>query len=158
MKERMALKRNWLLGLPFLLGLVMLLTPYLLAPVCTGLVEMKSGAMNFMKCHYTAQGELVLGALILGTGLLLFKPRTDKRLLGAVVAFIGLATIVMPQQWVIGICLKDTMACHTTAKWLYTEGFLTMAAGVGIWTGWIKEGADCSYSHGETLPDEKAKL
>lgn len=151
------MKRKWLFALPALLGLMMLLTPYVLAPVCDGLIELKSGAMTFMKCHYTAQGELVLGALLLASGLLLLKPRTDKRLLGAVVFFIGLATILVPQQWVIGICLKDTMACHTTAKWLYVEGFLSMVTGIGIWSGWIKEGADCSYLPGETLPGAKVK-
>jgi len=120
----------------------MLLTPYVLAPVCDKLIELKSGAMVFMKCHYTGQAELVLGALLICVGLMLFLPKIEKRWLGAVVALIGLATILVPQAWVIGICAKDTMSCHTTARWLYVEGLLTMAIGLGIWSGLIKDGAE----------------
>ena len=134
--------RKLLLSLPALLGFIMLLTPYILAPVCGGLIELKSGAMGFMKCHYTGQAELVLGALLLCVGLMLFLPKIEKRWLGAVVALIGLAAILVPQGWVIGICAKDTMACHTTARWIYVEGFLTMTFGVGIWSGLIKDGAE----------------
>lgn len=134
--------RKLLLRLPVLLGFIMLLTPYVLAPVCDKLIELKSGAMVFMKCHYTGQAELVLGALLICVGLMLFLPKIEKRWLGAVVALIGLATILVPQAWVIGICAKDTMSCHTTARWLYVEGLLTMAIGLGIWSGLIKDGAE----------------
>lgn len=128
--------------LPALLGLTLLLTPYLLAPVCNGLVELKTGKMTFMRCHYTGQAELVLGALLLAVGLILLIPKIEKRWLGAVITFIGLAMILIPQDWAIGICAKDTMACHTTAYWIYAEGILTMILGIGIWSKVIKEGAE----------------
>ncbi len=140
MKSKFA--QRLLLSLPALLGVIMLLTPYVFAPVCDKLIELKSGAMGFMKCHYTGQAELVLGALLLCVGLMLFLPKIEKRWLGAVVALIGLATILVPQAWVIGICAKDTMSCHTTIWWLYVEGFLTMAFGLAIWSGLIKDGAE----------------
>jgi pheromone shutdown protein TraB len=73
---------------------------------------------------------------------MLFLPKIEKRWLGAIVALIGLATILVPQAWVIGICAKDTMSCHTTIWWLYVEGLLTMALGLGIWSGLIKDGAE----------------
>lgn len=128
--------------LPALLGLTLLLTPYFLAPVCKSLVELKSGKMGFMACHFTAQTELVLGALLLGVGIILLIPKIEKRWLGAVVTIIGLAVILIPQDWAIGICAKDMMACHTTARWLYAEGVLTMVVGIGIWSKVIKEGAE----------------
>lgn len=128
--------------LPALLGLTLLLTPYLLAPVCNGLVELKTGKMTFMRCHFTGQAELVLGALLLAVGLILLIPKIEKRWLGAVITFIGLAMILVPQDWAIGICAKDTMACHTTAHWVYAEGILTMILGIGIWSKLIKEGAE----------------
>lgn len=129
-------------ALPALLGITLLLTPYLLAPVCDGLVELKTGKMTFMRCHYTGQAELVLGALLLGVGLILLIPKIEKRWLGAVVAIIGLAVVLIPQDWAIGICAKDTMACHTTAHWVYAEGILTMVLGIVIWSRLIKEGAE----------------
>lgn len=128
-----------LYAIPALLGLVLMLTPYKIAPVCSGLIELKSGNMAFMKCHYTAQAELLLGALLLCVGMMILLPKIEKRWLGAVIALIGLCTIIVPQPWCIGICANNMQECHNSLRWFYGEGLLTIGMGLGIWSKLIKD-------------------
>lgn len=126
-------QNKWIRWLPLLLGVLILLTPYLLAPVCTDLLELKSGKLVYMKCQYSARAVMLLGGMLILNGLLLFTKIKGKKIIGLVISIIGLAIILIPQQWVIGVCLNETMSCRTTLKWFYVEGILTILAGLWIW-------------------------
>lgn len=122
-------------GAAMLLGLLVMLTPHQLAPVCehfNHFLELKSGMLVPMKCHWTAQAELVLGALAIVTGGFLFFAREDeaRRKLSWLLAFLGLAVLLIPQDFLIGICPKMDMPCHVTAKALYVWATLLMATGI----------------------------
>ncbi|MEA4902228.1 DUF4418 family protein [Desulfitobacterium sp.] len=114
-----------------LLGLLISLIPFQLSPVCQKLVEMQNGNMSHMKCHYTGQAEVYLGILVLAVSLLLLLSKGGaRRYLGLVQAVLGVIVILMPTPFGIGICMTATMACHTTAKFLYVLGALLIALGL----------------------------
>lgn len=125
-----------LLYVPLILGLLVFLTPEVLVPVCTELVEMKSGALRPMRCAYAAKAEMLLGALLMVTGLLIILYRKTTKLvaaLGLIVSAIGIAIILVPQSYIIGVCMHHTMPCRETQKWLVAEGALAIATGLLLW-------------------------
>lgn len=96
-----------------LAGALILLTPYILFPVCTKQVETKAGGFLPMKCHWTAQAELGIGALILlgGMILLISKRAETQRFLSMLTAGLGIAAISLP-TWLIGMCASAAMDCR----------------------------------------------
>lgn len=132
-------------GLSLVLGLLIALTPFQLAPVCQRLLELTTGRMVHMRCHYTGQAEVVLGLIVMAVSLLFLfnKSISAQKSLGAVLAFLGVAVIVLPTNFGIGVCMNP-MECHTTAKFLYALGSLLVISGlVGVFqkeTGLSKPG------------------
>lgn len=119
-----------------LLGALVALTPFQLAPVCNRLLELTTGRMVHMRCHYTGQAEVFLGIIALIIGIMVFankNPAVYKNL-GLVMAIIGVAVILLPTNLGIGVCMNP-MECHTTAKVLYVLGGLLLADGLVLQAG-----------------------
>lgn len=119
-----------------LLGALVALTPFQLAPVCNRLLELTTGRMVHMRCHYTGQAEVFLGIIALIIGIMVFankNPAVYKNL-GLVMAIIGIAVILLPTNLGIGVCMNP-MECHTTAKVLYVLGGLLLADGLVLQAG-----------------------
>lgn len=100
------------------------------APVCTGMVKLMNGRELPMKCFYSGQALVMLGALLVVNGLMMLA---SKKLThgGAVAAAAGLFAIaVVSDSGIgIGICANVEMACHTTAAWARLCGGAAAAAG-----------------------------
>lgn len=114
------------------LGIIIVFTPYVLVPVCHGLVELKSGMMAFMRCHYTAQVAILIGALIIVSGLLLVFKKEETFTGGLLASFLGLALFLVPQSWMIGVCPAVGMACSATKTVLMIEGAVAFLVGLVI--------------------------
>lgn len=118
------MKSNLLWKLPGLVtaatGVLITLTPHLIAPVCSGSLELKSGMLTHMKCFWTGQAAIVLGAVVIVTGLLMMLANlaATVKSLGVVQAVIGVALVLLPKDFVIGICGASMKACHITAFYL----------------------------------------
>ncbi|AFQ45313.1 DUF4418 family protein [Desulfosporosinus meridiei] len=113
-----------------IIGVLIIFTPFHLAPVCQGLIEMKTGNMAHMRCHYTGQAEVYLGILTLIISLMiLFSQGLVRRYLGFILAALGVIVILMPTHLGIGVCMSP-MECHTTAKFLYVYGGLLTVGGL----------------------------
>ncbi|MEW6622164.1 MAG: DUF4418 family protein [Bacillota bacterium] len=114
-----------------LIGILIIFTPFHLAPVCQGLLELTNGKMVPMRCHYTGQAEVYLGILIVFTALLLFlsKSYAVKKSLALILVALGIVVILLPTKLGIGVCMSP-MECHTTAKFLYTLGALLIINGL----------------------------
>ena len=113
------------------LGLLIILTPLVL-PVCQGLLQLANGKMVPMRCHWTAQAEILLGALILAAGLTqaMMKNWDARRDLGLQVAFLGLAVILTP-LFIISTCTDPDMACNIGTKpALLILGAITLVSGI----------------------------
>ncbi|BAE82045.1 DUF4418 family protein [Desulfitobacterium hafniense] len=118
-------------GLGAALGLLIALTPFQLAPVCQRLLELTSGKMTHMRCHYTGQGEVFLGIVVVLVSLIyLFNTSIPaQKALGGVLMILGCAVIILPTNLGIGVCMNP-MECHTTARVLYVLGSLTIIDGL----------------------------
>lgn len=115
------------------LGILVALIPTVLFPVCTDMIELMNGKTLFMKCHWTAMAELVMGILIVMAGILLisFKKPETRLALSIMVFLFGLVALLFTTV-VIGMCMTATMACRVgTEPALIVVSALTMAAGIG---------------------------
>ncbi len=98
------------------LGILIILIPIIL-PVCQGLLELANGKKVPMRCHWTVQTEMILGALIIVVGLFQFfaKSQNERRSLSLQVAFMGLVVVLIP-LFIIPTCTDPEMACNIGTK------------------------------------------
>ncbi len=122
--------------LQMLSGLLTILVPTVLLPVCQGVVQTAAGTTVPMRCYYTAQASIALGALIFIVGGTLFFARQaeSRGLLNLIALALGAAVILVPTV-LIGTCKNPDMACNIGAKpGLLLLGSIVMILGaVGIW-------------------------
>ena len=102
------------------LGVVIVLTPWYIFPVCEvyGLyAKSASGANMIMPCGYTARAELGLGTVVAlaGTVLLVAKSPETKRALGLLSAALGAFVVLFPTV-IIGMCANMTHPCEEGTK------------------------------------------
>lgn len=113
-------------------GLLIIITPNWLLPVCEGLLELVNGKQVPMRCFWTARAEMVIGALVLIAGLLVAfanSPEARQRL-NHQVAALGLFTILTPLI-IIPTCMNPDMDCNVGTKpALILLGGLTLALGI----------------------------
>jgi hypothetical protein len=113
------------------LGIILILTPRYLFPVC-GI-----GEPGFHACHGTLKAETVLGAVTIVIGMLpVLWPLRKTTLAASVSAIVLAALVVLFPAAITGMCKMPTMACRMgTLPALVTLGViiaLTGAAGIAI--------------------------
>lgn len=105
-----------------LLGILILLTPLLIAPSCP---PMPNGM--FMKCHWSSQAEIGYGLAILVIAVLalLQNVKTRRGLYQAEIVLAGL--VLATPSILIGSCASPDMACnHATNPVLYGLGIVLL--------------------------------
>jgi len=114
------------------LGLLIALGPQLLFKVC----EPMSG--NFMKCHWTAQAEIGIGALIAALGIALTLFAAPKTRLGLVIGILlsGILALLIPHV-LIGGCSMDSMPCRKIAFPAITVISILLIIGSGFYTAYL---------------------
>ena len=135
-------------GIFILLGLLIVLTPWYIFPICE--IAEKSGSMQMgtsgdnsmnmnmdsgthMVCWYTAEAEAGTGALVILVGLVLFAlpNRDSRRSLGVIAIGLGVVTVLVP-TYLIGMCTSspDTPCNIGTKPALILLGVLTAITGI----------------------------
>jgi hypothetical protein len=99
-----------------LLGIIIILTPWVIFPVCEmhGLfVETKTGMQLPMPCGYTARAETGIGALIVVAGALLIARKTPEtqQAVGIFSIAAGALVILFPTV-LIGMCRLADHPCR----------------------------------------------
>jgi hypothetical protein len=91
-------------------GILIAVGPWTIFPVC------EYGATS-MKCHYTAEAEIVVGVMIALLGLLLaFVKSTETQIvIGVGEAGLGIFAVLISTT-LIGMCPATTMECHLLAE------------------------------------------
>ncbi len=115
------------------LGMLITLIPMLIFPVCTNMFELTNGKSLFMKCHWTAMAELLVGILVVIDGILLigFKKHETRIALSIMLFLLGLTALLMSTV-VIGMCETATMPCRVgTEPALIVVSVITMLVGIG---------------------------
>jgi len=109
---------NGIGALLVLLGIVIILAPWIIFPVCEiegSFVETASGAKLPMTCGWTARAETGIGALIVvGGGLLIARSTPDTRQAVGVFSIAMGALVVLFPTVLIGMCRVATHPCRLT--------------------------------------------
>lgn len=110
-------------------GVLLIGAVYGWAGVCTGMLKLATGAEVHMKCFYSGQALVMLGALLFVNGVMMLLTK-NLAYGGAIAVVAGIFAIVVVSNsgLGIGICAK-VMACHDTAAWAKLCGGLAAAAG-----------------------------
>jgi hypothetical protein len=114
------------------LGLLIALGPQFLFKVCEPMGE------NFMKCHWTAQAEIGVGAVIAALGIALTVFASVKIRLGLVTGILlsGINALLLPHA-LIGGCAMDDMPCRKIAFPAITVIGILLIIGAGIYTAYL---------------------
>jgi hypothetical protein len=115
------------------LGVLVALIPKVIFPVCTDMIELINSKALYMKCHWTAMAELLVGGLIAFNGVLLivFKKYETRLALSIMLFLLGLTTLLIPTL-VIGMCETATMDCRVgTEPALIVVSVTIMAVSIG---------------------------
>jgi len=126
------------------LGLLVILVPTYLLPVCAPM-EVISPVVNvqtpahvtvkYMKCHWTGQAEMGIGAVIMALGLLMLLSRSACVRLGLSLSVICVAMLAAAIPTVlIGVCPGEMMPCHmgTLPALLLLSGLLAVIALINV--------------------------
>ncbi len=111
------------------LGLLIVLVPVYIFPVCSHLIETAAGDTVPMKCFWSRQAEIGIGLLILCGGVLLavFKSPLTRVGISIMTSLTGILGILIPTL-LIGGCKMATMACRSrTFPALIVLNILTVA-------------------------------
>jgi uncharacterized membrane protein YedE/YeeE len=131
MKER-------IIGIVFIVpGLLLALGPQFLFKVCEPMGE------NFMKCHWSAQAEIGIGALIAALGIALTLFAAPKTRLGLVIGILlsGVLALLIPHV-LIGGCAMESMPCRKIAFPAITVISILLLIGSGFYTAYLARKKD----------------
>lgn len=128
-----------LAGILILLGVLVVLTPWFIFPVCeikgvsdTGMADMNMNPGTHMKCWYTAEAETGVGVLIILTGvaLLALPGRVSRKTAGIAGGILGLIIILVPTV-LVGVCTTPDAPCRIgTLPALILLGAVTVITGI----------------------------
>lgn len=107
------MKKRKVFGIVFIiLGMLLLLTPHKLAPLCP---PMDDG--HFMKCHWMGQAVMGQGGIMVVTGIFFILVKEELMAVGISISnvVLGIETILLPLT-LIGGCKMQTMACNVHTK------------------------------------------
>jgi hypothetical protein len=104
-------KKFRIIGVVLLIcGLLIAIGPWTVFPVC-------EYGNTTMKCHYTADAEIVVGVMIALLGLLLFFAKSAETKIVIGIAEVGLGVFaVLLVTSLTGMCPSTTMECHILAE------------------------------------------
>ena len=97
-----------------LAGVFQILIPLVIFPVCQKQIETAAGGTVPMKCHWYAMAVVILGgALILQALLKLWVKQPETSAYGGAVTLLtGVATMLLHNNSIIGLCANARMACR----------------------------------------------
>jgi len=114
------------------LGLLIALGPQLLFKVCEPMGK------NFMKCHWSAQAEIGIGAVIAALGVALTLFAAYKTRLGLTIGILlsGILALLIPHV-LIGGCAMESMPCRKIAFPAITVISILVLIGSGFYTAYL---------------------
>jgi hypothetical protein len=120
-------------GAAIVLGLLIVLGPQFLFKVCP-----PTEGGGFMKCHWSAQAEIGVGALIAALGLVSLFFASPKTRLGLVIGiFLSGTLVLLIPHILIGGCAMDSMPCRKVAFPAITVIGILLLIGTGLYTAYL---------------------
>jgi len=114
------MKISWPAIILIILGIVIVISPWTIAPVCEvdGMfAKLANGKTLLMPCGWTARAEIGLGALLVVAGSLLAiaKSNETKRIIGIFGSAIGVLVILLP-TYITKMCALADHPCNLLTK------------------------------------------
>ncbi len=100
------------------------------APVCTGLLDLANGNQTHMKCWFSSQAVLMIALVLIAIIVTMFFVEASSRKKIQIAAIT--AAIIMPLTFtkVIGMCMMEGMACHSTSMWVIVLSAVIAVLGI----------------------------
>ncbi len=97
-----------------IVGILQILVPVYLLPVCSKTLELVSGNTVPMKCHWYANGVCLMGVILLLQAVIKLWDKCNGagKSCDLFLIITGMATILLGTDFVIGVCSGTRMACH----------------------------------------------
>ena len=119
-------------GAVVVFGLLIALGPQFLFKVCPVMDDM------YMKCHWSAQAEIGVGALIAALGLASFFFASSKIRMGLTIGiFLSAVLALLIPHGLIGGCAMHSMACRKVAFPAITVISILLLIGTGLYTAYL---------------------
>lgn len=95
-------------------GVLQILVPLVIFPVCQKEIETAAGSTVPMKCHWYAVVVAILGVvLVLQSLLKLWVRQPETRIYGGAATLLtGVVTMLLHNNSIIGLCANARMACR----------------------------------------------
>lgn len=151
-RTRQAAGGKFAAGVIIFLGLLTLVTPFWLFPVCTGTITTATGAVVPMKCFWTARIAASLGGAILFAGILLFFATRPGLRLGVALMLLPLGVvIILVPLYLVGVCPSEAMPCHmgTLPALVLLGSFVCLSAALIAWRNLAIAGASSTRTQGQ---------
>ncbi len=113
-------------------ALLMIGAIYIWAPVCSKFLELKTGKLIYMRCHYSAVAAVILSILMIASAVSTFIMKKNNIIIPVLLGFF-LILVIKDTPLSIGICKKATMECQGTKIWFYISGILSILSGIYAW-------------------------
>ncbi len=114
---------------PLILSLVIMGSVLLWSPVCQDNLKLANGLETHMKCFYTGKASILTALILL---IVSIENLIMKRKAPFAYIIIGIVLFILPatSPISIGICMKETMICQSTAIWLKVSSILIILSGI----------------------------
>ena len=118
--------------LAIIAGALIIIAPISFARPCQDLLELKAGGLVAMKCFWTSHIFVLLGALVVLTGILQAwsNNQESQRLLGIILIALTAGLLLIPRPFVIGTCSMNMGACHHMVSVVNIFSLLVLLAGL----------------------------
>lgn len=98
------------------------------APVCAGKLELANGSQAPMRCWYMGRAAVLISVIIIAFAI---EQRVRRQIMFFGYLTAGIIFMFLPLSGVgIGCCVKEGMACQTTALWIRAAGILCLLSGI----------------------------
>lgn len=113
------------------LGVVLMLTPTMIAPTCGPMPDGK-----FMKCHWMGQAVIGIGGVETGIGVMMLFVKKKSAKVGLAISnvLLGILAILITTV-LIGGCMQPMMTCntHTKPMVLLVSGIFIVVNAFFVW-------------------------
>ncbi len=134
--------KNWIPEILLAVSAILIIGAiYVWAPVCTKLLELKTGKLIHMNCHHSAVASVILAVIMLG---ILLESFIYKKKSVIVPCLIGIALFIVMKDTPLslGMCKMPSMACNKTLIWIDISGIMAILSGLSAWAFERKKNKD----------------
>lgn len=123
-------------------ALFMIMAVKIIAPVCSGMLELVSGKQVPMKCHYAGVAFVFFAVLLLVSAVLCLVTRQQLACGIMTIALAVFVYLTFNGSIGVGICANPDMACQLTAPFVKVSATIELILGAASVFLSVRKGAE----------------